>query len=165
MNTMPPPDRSRLIAWYLLIKDEWLPAQRQKLGEWWSAVREEPRLLWDTPQVVYGLIGLGGLVVILVAVSLLNAFTPPPPANARPEATTANFHVVCSRSECLHHFMIERNFGFDDFPVECPRCHHQTGQLALRCRSNTCGGRYVPTIEKDGQLHCRICDNALGPAP
>ncbi len=162
---MPPPDRNRLTAWYLLIKDEWLPTQRHKFGEWWVAVREEPRLLWNTPQFVYSLIGLGVIIAIVVVAWLTDFVAPPPPSDARDKATTANFHVVCSQPECLHHFMIEREFGFDDFPVECPRCKQDTGQQGQRCRSNTCRGRYVPTIEKDGHIHCRICDATLGPAP
>lgn len=163
--TMPLSERNRLVTWYLLVKDEWLPTQRRRLEEWWSAVRAEPRLAWETPQVRYGVFGLGIVAAVLVVASLFNALTLPPPAAARPEATTANFHVVCSNPTCGHHFLIVGKFGFDDFPVNCPRCNQKTGQRALRCKSSVCQGRYVPTVEKDGQLHCRICDAPLGPAP
>ncbi len=160
---MRPQEPNRWVAWYLLVKEEWLPARRRALREWWSAVRQEPRLAWQTPQVRYGAAILGVILLAVLATSLVDALALPPPANARPQATTANFHVVCSDPECGHHFLIERKFGFSRFPVECPKCHKPSGERAARCHSSTCGGRYVATAEKEEQRYCPRCGTRLGP--
>ena len=62
---MPPPDQNRLVAWFLLIKDEWLPSQKERLWAWCAAARAEPYLIWQTPQVRYGTILAGALAAIL----------------------------------------------------------------------------------------------------
>lgn len=157
---MPPSDDNRLIYWFFLIKDEWLPSQRRRLGEWFTACRAEPSLIWQTPQVRYSVYGLGGLAAVLCVITLVHTITPPPPANARPRATTATFHVVCSEPECDHHFMVERKFSFKKFPLQCPKCQKQTGQSAMRCFSETCKGKYVLPKERDGKRYCSECSAA-----
>jgi len=162
---MPPRDRNRIVAWYLLLKDEWLPGQRQKLGEWARACREEPVLIWETPQVRWGVICVSGLLAVLLVVWFVGWMVPDLPASAKPQAKTANFHVVCTNPACKHHFLIERKFGFDHFPVVCPRCKEKTGQLGLRCHSEKCGGKYVAAVKRGDRLICTECGADLGPAP
>ena len=84
---MPPPERNRLVTWYLLVKDEWLPAQRRRLEEWWSAVRAEPRLAWATPQVRYGVFGLGIVAAVLVMPCLCLRRPRPDPKPPPPTST------------------------------------------------------------------------------
>ncbi|MHC4092136.1 MAG: hypothetical protein ACYSVY_18005 [Planctomycetota bacterium] len=162
---MPPPERNRLITWYLLLKDEWLPAQRQRLADWSQAVREEPRLVWQTPQIRYTVYGLGGLAALWALLWALSLLQPAPPKGARPRANTANIHVVCSNPECKHHFVILRKFGFDNFPVACPRCEQEKGRRAMRCFSSTCDRKLVAPVESDSRLHCSECGADLGAAP
>lgn len=162
---MPPPQRSRLVEWVMLLKDEWLPSQRARLVAWYEAVRAEPVLIWQTPTIRYGVYGLGGLLAVWLLVWALSLLEPPAPAEVRARARTANFHVVCTNPDCGNHFMIAREFGFKKFPVECPQCHQRTGQRAMRCNSRACRGRFVAIIEIDGELRCRECGAVLGPAP
>lgn len=162
---MPSSKPNRLIEWYLLFKDEWLPAQGQHWREWWSAVKEEPGLAWETPALRYGVYGSVGLALLLMLSSLAAFITPPPPADARPQATTASFHVVCSKTDCRKHFLIERKFGFHKFPVPCPQCQGKTGLRGLRCASEECGGRYVGVREDKDRLVCTQCGEALAAAP
>jgi hypothetical protein len=162
---MPPRQRNRLITWYLLLRDEWLPTQWEGLKTWCSAVRAEPILAWQTPKVRYAAFGLAvflGIWVLLWALSLL---APAGAEEMQSRAKTANFHVVCSNPECKRHFLIKRKFGFDDFPVQCPYCKRETGKHAVRCTSATCRGRYVIPIEVDDELRCSECGAILGPAP
>ncbi|MCP4249103.1 MAG: hypothetical protein GY778_18830 [bacterium] len=161
---MPPPRQSRLIAWYLLLKDEWIPAQWRGLSAWGQAAREEPRLIWETPQVRYAVYGIGVLIGVGVLVWLASALGPPQ-KDVQPRAKTADFHVICLDDDCGHHFLINRKFGFDRFPVTCPRCEGQTGHRAQRCHSRACAGRYVAPIESDGEFICASCGADLGRAP
>lgn len=162
---MPAPERNRLNTWYVLIKEEWLPAQVTRVKAWISAAREEPALVWQTPQVRYAVMGVGALVAVWILIFLFSLLEPPGAKNAQPRAKTATFHVVCGNRDCGHHFLIERKFGFDDFPVECPKCGQETARHAMRCHSEDCGGRYVIAQEEDGQLRCAECGASLGPAP
>jgi len=161
---MPAQRPNRLIAWYLLVKDEWLPSRWTRFAEWRQAVREEPRLIWETANVRYAVYGLAGAVALVVVLTTLDSLVPTPPG-ARAPARTADFHVVCSRAECRRHFVIHEKFGYSRFPVVCPQCGKETGQRALRCRSAACGGRYVAPIESDSRLHCPLCGADLGPVP
>jgi len=162
---MPPPPPNRFIAWYLLVKDEWWPSQRQRLGDWFAAVREEPVLIWQTPQIRYTVYGLGALAGVMVLVWGTSLLEPVVPQGVQPRTRTANFHVVCSNPDCSHQFVIIRKFRFDDFPVACPQCEQETGRRAVRCGSPTCRRRYVAPIESDGRLHCSACGADLGEAP
>lgn len=161
---MPLPSRSRVSEWFVLLKDEWLPSQWARLVAWGGAVREEPYLIWQTPTIRYGVYALGCLLGVWVLVWAASLLEPAPVKDARPRAQTANFHVVCTNPECGHHFMIAREFGFKKFPVECPKCQQRTGQRATRCNSAACRGRFVATIEIDGELRCSQCGAVLGPA-
>jgi len=129
---------NRLAEWLMLVRKQ-MPVAREHIATWLEAVREEPRLAWATSAVRYTVYGLAGVVLIWSATALTGWLTPPPPASARPAATTADFHVVCSDSQCAHHFVINRKFGFDDFPVKCPQCQRETGVSARRCNSAPCG--------------------------
>ena len=162
---MPPPQRNRFINWDLLLKDEWLPGQGRRMVDWSQAVREEPRLIWQTPQVRYMVYGLGILVGVWALMSVVSALEPAPPKGAQSRARTADIHVVCTNPECRHHFLIKREFGFDRFPVVCPRCKQKSGQRAVRCFSKGCGGKYVVPVESGGRLYCSQCGTDLGEAP
>jgi len=147
---------NRLAEWFTAARDH-APQVRRSAGEWLQQVREEPRLIWETPAVryaTYGVVALIGGWLVTVAVAMI---TPPPPAGAKPEATTADFHVLCANDTCGHHFVINRKFGFSKFPVECPRCKKQTGMAARRCDSPTCRGRWIVPVAKDGGLTCPSC--------
>ncbi len=149
-------DPSRLVEWLLLVRKQ-LPVARRHLQDWLAAVRQEPVLIWETVAVRYAVYGLAGVVLLWGVTRVPGMLTPPPPANARPEATTADFHVVCSGAQCSHHFVIHRKFGFRKFPVECSRCKRKTGVQARRCHSPTCQGRWVAPQKVDGALCCSVC--------
>jgi len=150
---------NRLVEWLMLFRKQW-PVAREHIANWLEAVREEPRLAWETSAVRYTVYGLGGLVLLWFVTNLSGWIAPPPPS-ARPAATTADFHVVCSDSQCAHHFVIHRKFGFDDFPVECPQCQRETGVSARRCNSASCGGRWIAPQRTDQGLQCPVCGAKL----
>ena len=143
---------------------EWLQVARRQISvarehfaEWLGAVREEPRLLWETTAIRYATYGVGGVALAWGITFMIGLFVPPPPASAQPEATTADFHVVCQRPECMHHFVIHRPFGFRGFPVQCSACKKETGVAARKCESETCRGRWVAPVEREGRLVCSRC--------
>jgi hypothetical protein len=150
---------NRLAEWLMLVRRQ-TPIVREHFAAWIEAVREEPRLAWETSAVRYTVYGLAALVLVWFATNLSGWIAPPPPS-AKPAATTADFHVVCSDPNCGYHFVIHRKFGFDDFPVECPKCHHKTGVSARRCNSPTCDGRWVAPLQTDQGLKCPLCGAKL----
>ena len=162
---MPPRERRRLVTWYLLAKEEWLPAQWERVKEWTSVVRAEPALVWETPAVRYTAFALAVLLGVWLLVWAVSLLEPPGAAEMQAGNSTVGFHVVCSNRECGRHFMITREEDFDDFPVQCPFCKQKTGQHAMRCLSPTCQGTYVIPIEVDGELRCSECGAVLGKAP
>lgn len=127
---------------------------RQRFVDWLDVVRAEPALIWQTPTVRYVVYGFVGLFVVMVATWL---FTPAPPEGAKPEARTADFHVVCGNVRCEHHFVIRREFGFRKFPVPCPQCDQKTGMEARLCNSKTCRARWVVPERIDGGWRCPAC--------
>ena len=147
---------SRMVEWLLLFRTQ-APVVRQHLADWWAECREEPRLIWATPAVRYATYLVGGLIAIQLVLMSVSMIAPPPPPAARPQATTADFHVVCADPDCDHHFVIHRKFGFDSFPIECPQCHGETGVQARRCNSPDCQGRWVAPVREDGGLRCPRC--------
>ena len=149
-------DRSRLVEWLELARDQ-VPVVRGRLEDWLAAVREEPALIWQTATVRYVTYALGAVVLLWGASHLAGSLAPPPPASAKPIATTADFHVVCRNTACGHHWVIHREFGFRKFPVECPECGQRTGVQARRCNSRTCQGRWVAPVRIDGVLTCPHC--------
>jgi len=153
---------NRLVQWYNLAREH-TPAVREQLAGWWEAVREEPRLAWETTAVRCVVYGVGGLLTVWVATTLVRSMTPPPPASARAAATTADFHVVCTQTECGHHFVIHREFGFDAFPIACPACKRETGAAARKCNSATCAGRWVAPTDSPSGRRCPHCGADLGP--
>ncbi len=147
---------SRLVEWLLLVRKQ-VDVTRQRLEDWLAAVREEPVLIWETLAVRYAVYGLVGVVLMWGVTRIPGMLTPPPPADARPAAVTADFHVVCSGAQCGHHFVIHRSFGFHKFPVECSRCKGKTGVQARDCHSPTCRGRWVAPQKINGASHCSVC--------
>ena len=147
---------NRLVEWLLLARRQ-LPVMREHFDLWLEAVREEPRLIWETQAVRYAVYGVSGLVLVWGVTSIAGWVAPPPPPSARPAATTADFHVVCSDTACAHHFVMNRPFGFSKFPVECPQCKRITGVSARRCNSTTCGGNWVAPRRSEVGLQCPIC--------
>jgi len=114
-------------------------------------------LVWQTPAIRYATYAVGGIILVSVFGWFAGLLAPPPPAGARAEATTADFHVVCTNPSCGIHFAVRRPFGFDDFPVRCPKCKQETGFPARRCVSKTCNGKWVVPEKVDGVLRCPIC--------
>lgn len=139
----------------------WRGNLRTRLGDWKDAVREEPVLIWQTTAIrysVYAIAGCLGLSAILWGLSLFH------PPQAAPPAKTADFHVLCTNPSCGRHFVINRKFNFDDFPVPCPVCKQKTGQQAMRCSSKQCGGQWVVPKTTQDRLRCPICAEDLGKA-
>ncbi len=146
--------------WFLLLKQQAATA-RQRLLDWWAAVGEEPHLIWQTVAVRYTVYGVGGLVLVWVLLKIPGMIAPPARVTARPVATTADFHVVCSNPECERHFVIHRDFGFRKFPVRCSQCAQVTGQRARKCSSPHCRGRWVAPLEQDNGMRCPRCGVAM----
>jgi len=149
-------ERNRLVEWYEILRKQ-VPVVRETVVDWIAAVREEPRLLWATPAVRMTTYVIGGLALVWTAGWLASSLVPPPPANAKSAATTADFHVVCANPECYHHFVVHRPMGFRQFPITCPRCNQESGMRARRCNSDTCRGRWVPDRQPDGSTACPFC--------
>lgn len=153
-------DPNRLSEWILLVREQ-LVSWRLCLTDWFDAVREEPVLLWQTPAVRYGLYASAASVGVWFISVFVGMMIPAPPAEAGPEATTADYHVVCSETQCAKHFVIHRKFGFNKFPVSCPKCHRSTGSQARRCLSPACAGRWVAPENRDEKWLCPRCREPL----
>ncbi len=138
---MPVDKESRLALWIGAVR-EWAPTVRPRLVEWWEVIRENPVLIWQTPAVRYSVYGLGLIVAVLVLQWGASLLLPPQMVGSEP-ARTAQFHVLCSNPSCGHHFVIERKFKFKDFPVQCPKCHQQTGHRAVRVNTGPDRGKWV----------------------
>ena len=151
---------NRLVEWLLLARKQW-PVARRHFDDWWAAVREEPALFWQTVAVRYVVYGLSAFLLMFVLVKGVSLITPPPPASAKPAATTADFHVVCSNAKCGHHFVIHRKFGFRSFPVVCPHCKNETGIAARKCTSESCKGQWVAPQKSSDGLTCPHCGRKL----
>ena len=143
---------------------EWLqaaqaqvPILRGRAAEWLGAAREDPAMIWRTPAIRYGVYGLAAVVVLVSAQAGIGMFSAPVPDDAGPTATSADFHVVCSDQACGSHFVIHRDFGFDDFPVECAKCKKATGLPSRRCHSATCRGRWVAPKQQGATKACPHC--------
>ena len=153
-------DPNRLVEWYQVLCRQ-IPAARQRLDEWLAAVRAEPVLIWETAAVRYSAYSLGGVVLLWVVTGFTGMLVPPPPAGAKAEATTADFHVVCSNAQCGRHFVIHRKFGFRGFPVDCSACGRGTGGKARRCNSDACRGRWVAPMKTGDASQCPRCQRRL----
>lgn len=156
-------EKNRLADWLLLLRDQ-LPELRQRLRAWLTSIYQEPRQLlelWNLSAIRYTTYFLVGLILLWGVSWTANAIAPPPPASALPKATSADYHVVCSQETCRHHYVIHRNFGFDQFPVACTQCKKQTGRRAVRCFSNTCRGSWVAPNVQDGVRSCSSCGKSL----
>lgn len=151
---------NRLFEWYQASRAQVL-ALRRGFGNWMDQVREEPSLIWETPAVRYVVYGFGALISVWSVTFLIEFITPPPPSGARPQASTADFHVICEDATCNQHFVVHREFGFDDFPVQCTKCGKQTGEAARPCNSTTCQGRWVAPTSTDGKKTCPICQGVF----
>ncbi len=150
-------EKPNWLAEWLLIARGQLPVVRRRLEEWLATVRDQPTLIWDTVAVRCAVYGLGAVVVLWGAQTAITMLTPPATALAGPEATTADFHVVCSDVECGHHFVVHRKFGFRKFPLECTGCRQKTGTQARRCNSTRCNGRWVAPSKTEESLSCPRC--------
>lgn len=133
---------SKLSEWGDAIRAH-APEVRRAAGVWVERVREEPLLLWEPPAVRYAVYVLGAIVAIWLINFAMHAIAPPLPVAAGPEATTADFHVICSNAACGRHFVIHKNFGFKGFPVECPFCKQKTGLRAVPCTADKCTQQWV----------------------
>ena len=158
---MPAPERNRWAEWWGIAKER-SESARVGFNEWCQACREEPSLIWATPAVRYTTYVIAGLIAALVIRAVVEMIQPVPTSEMTPRARTAHFDVICTNPECGRHFVIDRKFGYDSFPVTCPYCKQKTGYHALRCNSERCRGRLVPTIEVDGEFRCPICGEPIG---
>jgi len=147
---------NRLVEWVALIRKN-APIFREQARDWMSEVREEPRLLWEASAIRYAIYGVGAILAIWSVTFLIGMLTPPPPLGAKSEATTADYHVICSDPACGYHFVVQREFGFRGFPIQCPKCNKQAGVSARRCNSATCMGRWIAPIEVNGLMTCPVC--------
>ncbi len=148
-------DRNRLVEWFGILRDR-APLMKDRVADWVADARQEPALVWETPAVRYTAYVLGGLMLLWVASGLAGSIAPIP-TNAEPQATSADFHVVCSDKWCGQHFVINRRFGFSKFPVPCAKCGKRTGVRSRRCHSQTCDGRWVAPLTTDDGLRCPQC--------
>ena len=148
---------NRLVEWYLLLRRNF-PVLRQHATDWTEAVKEEPALIWQTPAIRYAVYLVCGLILVSTVSWVTGALTPPPPPGARTEATEADFHIICSDPSCGIHFAVRRPFGFDEFPVPCPKCSKLTGYAARKCESDTCRGKWVVAVKVEGVMRCPVCD-------
>lgn len=147
---------NRLGEWYEALREQ-VPVVRKGFSDWREQVREEPSLIWQTPAVRYVVYGVGAAITLWVVTFAIALITPPPPKGARAQATTADFHVVCTESGCGHHFVMHRDFGFDDFPVKCGECGKLSGYSARPCNSAKCGGRWVAPVVTETGKSCPKC--------
>lgn len=151
---------NRLSEWVLLIRKK-SPVVREHLADWVAEVRKEPRLLWETAAVRYTVYLVAAIALLAGTKCGVRMVTPAPPASAKEPAHTADFHVLCGDSRCAHHFVINRKFGFEKFPVACPKCKAMTGQRAVKCYSAQCQGRWVAIDDSSGPAKCARCGGAL----
>ena len=151
---------NRLVELVALVRKN-APILREQARDWISEVREEPRLLWEASAIRYLTYGIGAILSIWLVISVVETLTPPPPAGARPESTIADYHVVCSDPACGYHFVVQREFGYRGFPIQCAKCAKQAGVSARRCNSSTCLGRWVAPVEVHGASRCPDCGAAM----
>jgi len=149
-------EHNRWVEWLHLVRSH-VPILRRQAAEWAGEVRDEPRLLWETSAVRYVAYASVGLVLLWVVSRIPTMFGPPLPPNAKAIANTADYHVICTAEDCRHHFVIHREFGFDGFPVRCPKCQSESGRQAIRC---ACGRWVVPQI-RDETPYCPACGARL----
>ncbi len=153
---------NRFVEWLLIARENY-PVLRRRLSAWWEAVREEPALIWRSRGVRYAVYSFALIILLWGTSSLSNSIAGITPENKKERASTGDFHVVCSRAECEHHFVIHREFGFDDFPVKCSKCEQETGTAARRCTSQECKGRWTAPEPRDGTPYCPYCGESFGP--
>ncbi len=147
---------SRVHDWVHAVRTQ-TPVVRAQFREWTAEVKEDPGLIWQTAVVRYLTYGVMALLAAWLVRGGITLIAPPPPPNSRPTATSADFFCRCAASGCGRRFVIHRPFGFDDFPVECPRCSQPSGLPARPCHSAACRGDWVvPTVRDDGK-YCSIC--------
>ncbi len=151
---------NRLVEWVMLIRKN-VPILREQARDWALEVRDEPRLLWEAAAIRYVAYGVVAVFLVWGVTFAVGMLTPPPPAGARAQATTADYHVICSDPSCGYHFVIQREFGFHGFPIQCPMCKKQAGASARRCNSSSCGGRWVAPVESNGKMKCPACAAVL----
>lgn len=154
-------DPSSFSEWLSIMRQN-APHARERLVQWVRQVRAEPQLLWTTPSARYATYAI--LIVIgLFAASRLSAAIFVGGESGGP-AKTADFHVLCNNPECGYHWVIKKEFGFDDFPVTCPKCKKESGLRAIKCNSKTCHGRWVIVGEDEKGRFCSRCGKSF-PSP
>ncbi len=158
---MPRVDEESKFAKVMVALREWLPTVKPFLAERYALARETRGEVWRLPEVRYSIIVLGGVLLVMLARFSMGFLSLVPAGEVQRRATTGDFHVICTSEQCKKHFVINRKFKFDDFPVACPTCKQETGHRALRCRSKTCRGQLVPTDIRGGDYVCRQCDKVI----
>ncbi len=141
---------------------EGVPSTKAKFREWFDTCREEPALFWQTPAIRYITYGALGVIGMLIVSAVANSCTPN--IEVKEQATTTDHRIICTNPECGHMFVIDRPFDFDSYPVKCPKCSKNTGQPALRCNSQNCGGKWVVRTVRNDRFVCPQCGADLGAA-
>ncbi|MFQ6048642.1 MAG: hypothetical protein ACE5K7_04690, partial [Phycisphaerae bacterium] len=120
-------------------------------------VRDDPRLILQSPTVRAVLIAVGVGAAVLVVLGLIHAATPTLPGGPGRPATTGSFQVQCTNEACNYRWTIKRDLEFDGWPVTCPRCGQKSGYRLLRCPNPDCGRWVVPLVEPSGRRKCPKC--------
>lgn len=147
---------NKLAEWLSIVREQ-SPTWREAVRRWAAHVMEDPSLIWQNAVVRYVTYGLAGIVLLVTVNTIMRAVSPPVPQSAKPEAVTADYHVICTAGNCGHHFVINRRFGFNGFPVTCSQCEKETGSQAIKCPQMTCQ-RWVVPIETETGRYCPECD-------
>ncbi|HNQ24627.1 MAG TPA: hypothetical protein PKK06_16205 [Phycisphaerae bacterium] len=156
-------ERPNPIREWLTVARAHAPIWREHLGTWGRAVRENPRLLWETPAARYGLYAVAAVLLLWVGSAVANRLATPVDPETRVAAATFDYHVICTNPECGQHFILRRPKSFSDFPVRCPKCEQRTGMRALPCNSATCRGKWVVPQVQGSEQRCPQCGALLKP--
>ena len=106
--------------------------------EWRQQIRDNPAALWQTTiarvtlWLVLGLVLVGGLRWLVLALT-------PGGADLVVERATpiATLYVACTSTDCLKSDVTHQPMDFDDWPLTCEHCGHETvyrAKLCPRCR-------------------------------
>ena len=88
-------DRPNGLAEWLMLVRKQLPIVREHFAAWLEAVREEPRLAWETSAVRYAAYGLAGVVSVWLATTIIGWLTPPPPPSGPTGSAASTSSIPC----------------------------------------------------------------------
>lgn len=147
---------NKLAEWMEIVREQ-SPTWKDAVRTWVAQVAENPAQIWQNTVIRYSVLAIGGIMLLLIIDTGLKAVTPPIPEGAKEQAVTADYHVICTQASCGSHFVINRRFGFNRFPVTCNKCEMESGAKAVKCPRSTCQ-KWVAPIKEDDQSFCPYCD-------